>query len=150
MFLVLLDLDQLQRQSVAVQNNTDDWKRGLSNQLVAYAEQMNVASERQLSIMQANMEKQFELLAKRLQETLYANVRVVVKEEVEKAMADGQQALNDTVMKVLRSQAPTPVPSASQPDRQQIMNEISQSLSAGHYNTAFQQVNINCLLKCIF
>lgn len=98
--------------------------------------------------MQANTEKHFELLTKRLQESLFANVRSVVKEEVERAMADGQQALNDTVLKVLRSQAPTPVPMASQQqDRQQIMSEIDRFLNVAQFNMAFQHVSFNFRIR---
>lgn len=153
--LPVSDLDQLQRQSAVIQTNNQEWMKGLSNQLlVTFGEQLKGTIERQMMDVQSNMEKNMGMVAQRLQDNLYANVRCVVKEEVAKAIADGQQALNDTVMKVLRSQAPTPIPSAAQQiDRTQIMSELNQQVKTGQYNTAFQQVSVlvwDRKLKCLW
>ncbi len=53
-----------------------------------------------------------------------------------------QVTINDQLTTVIRSQAPTPVPTSRHP--QQIQSEVLMLLKQGQLNAAFQQVRDHC------
>ena len=73
-------------------------------------------------------------------EGLVTQLRKVIQEEISSALRDQQEAINTSVLGVLRSAAVTPSPVVTTPDPQVTQASILALLRQGQLNTAFQQV----------
>lgn len=138
-------MEQLQRQLSSARASNDELKVAVVTHMTNMIDQMRVMFEKQAgaltSHVQTIVEKQIKESSTKTYDTLLANVRQSVKEELSRAMSDNQQTMNDAMMRVLRSQAPTPVPSSPQVDRQLMQKELSILLQHNNYASAFQQVS---------
>uniref|UniRef100_A0A914WTY1 Enhancer of mRNA-decapping protein 4 C-terminal domain-containing protein n=1 Tax=Plectus sambesii TaxID=2011161 RepID=A0A914WTY1_9BILA len=145
-------VDQLERQTRTVRETNDEWKSQVMNHLTNVTDQMRAMLERHINSLtaslQSHMDKQIQGVAKRLQDSVVESVRTLVREETNRAVSENQQSLNESLARIYRSQAGTPVSTVGG-DRQSVYKELLQRLQARDFNGAFEQALSMCDLSLL-
>ncbi|KAG5876298.1 hypothetical protein JTB14_028939 [Gonioctena quinquepunctata] len=115
-----------------VQENGKD----LIVQMQTVSENMKTNGDKLTSVLSSEIQKQFNVVFKSMQDKLISNMKEVVSEQVNQGFKNHATVIEDSVMNAVRSRAVTPSPHAD--SHVVTLNQIQQNLTRGNFDEAFQ------------
>nr|XP_023013294.1 enhancer of mRNA-decapping protein 4 [Leptinotarsa decemlineata] len=118
------------------QRRVQDKGKDLIVQMQAVSDTMKINSDKMTTTVSSEIQKQFSLVFKSMQDKLISNMKEVVSEQVKQGFKSHATVIEDSVMNAVRSRAVTPSPHVD--SHAVTLSQIQQNLSRGNFDEAFQ------------